>query len=985
MAKAELLFLLILFSCSYGLIDPPIEEVYQHNMENAPPNEVLHSNILGIPERGTSVTQPVHFFYVRILTLNPSVNYSINSKMHPELIWLVAEGHDRTFYESGGDEDSCTAWRHERTYDDLEIGSVTAEYSVDGLIKKEGNQTIFNIANETQLLADNETFSSIVRVPFERPWTASLLDLFTHHILGDMIDLTTYEESLAYASPYPRGSIDPHNVSKDAIKVVNPHLNVTIHARFNIPYTGTYREQEEDEDGDCSWGEPRDLEGSIPLYDWDFATYEVQNDYMTLIPYSPHFFSFEANVTEDVPLVTSLFSNSKLYKYYSTMDGDTAAFHYINSFEVVNDSYGIETIIAVPADKEALLTEDPRVANNFTGQHAIVLTREGEVLRNAGQLNSLDYNYSRVYYINEFFYNLSEGKHDVGMEYYTWFGQYNASYNLTVKSDTSLIVEAHTEDGGRMVATCLLTARGIPVAGQTVELKVGNETRYASTNSLGICQAEFGPPTSKGIVTADFHGTSAFIPSDAMDNYYVPKPGESPWDVLDENLGLLILLSMMFAVAAFSAMNAAMTSLLAGGAAFGSMFNKLFPFAKGLPKGKKMIRVKKGKELVVSVAMAVATGGASAGAAGKAIMDKLGSKAAEKGVKDKIAKEAEKKAKKDASKKGLDKKTKAKIEEESKKKGIAGAVKDKEKKPKKPKRKNSEALSGKEIKKKYQDFRTRLAEDKMREDKTYAQRRLVIESQELGSAYVDGGGKIVNAIEKVEGRSDVRFVLKSDMQGNRVIILDNRRLTHSFNVVDGSLWYEYCEVSGKKAIDTLGVTIGRREIYMPIWAADNAVYFNEAIWHEPWHVLSKVDNPILREGIADLESYRSIQANEKIDKAVKEQVRMTYRNEAAINYLVEQVVGEDFYMYCHGKAGEDVLIAKFDNVAKGLEYERIFEKVPMMDGDGNVRIVDKMSDTDKIDNLKRICRRLPEVDYDLIKGNVENILNEGKINYKGDQ
>ncbi|MFH1393828.1 MAG: hypothetical protein ABIH29_03015, partial [Candidatus Micrarchaeota archaeon] len=666
MARAELLFLLLFLSCSYGLIDPPILEVHQHNIDNAPPDEVLHENALDLEERTPTLENPRVFFYVRILTISPSVNYSINSKMHPELIWLVAEQHQRSFTEEGGDEDSCTAWRRERTYGDLEIGTVRAEYTVDGLIESQEGETVFNIANETQLLANNETYSSIMRVPFDRPWTSALLDLFTHHILGDMIDLTSYEESLAYASPYPAGSIDPKNVTRDAIRVVNPHLNVTLYARFSIPYVGTYRQQEEDEDDDCSWGDTVDEEGNYPLYDEDFASYEVQNDYMTLIPYSPHFFSFEANVTEDVPLVTSLFSNSKLYKYYSTMDGETAAFHYLNSFEVVNDSYGMQTIMAVPAEKGLLILEDPRAAENYTGQHTIVLTREGEVLRNAGQLNSIDYNYSKVYYINEFFYNLSEGEHDIGMEFYTWFGQYNASYNLTVRSDTSLRVDARHAGDGMMVATCLLSARGIPVAGQSVEMTVGNETRHAVTNGLGMGEAEFSPMASRGIVTAEFRGTAGLIPSSAMGHYYVPMESESGWGVLDDNLGLLILLSMMFAVAAFSAMNAATTSLLAGGAAFGSMFNKLFPFAKGLPRGKKMIRVKKGKEALASIAMAVLTGGASAGAGGKFIMEKLGEKAAEKGVKDKVAKEAgkkvEKKAAEKAGKGGLDKKTKARIE-----------------------------------------------------------------------------------------------------------------------------------------------------------------------------------------------------------------------------------------------------------------------------------------------------------------------------------
>jgi hypothetical protein len=120
----------------------------------------------------------------------------------------------------------------------------------------------------------------------------------------------------------------------------------------------------------------------------------------------------------------------------------------------------------------------------------------------------------------------------------------------------------------------------------------------------------------------------------------------------------------------------------------GHAFERFFPFAGKGSSGGKIVRLKKGKEAAKSIALALATGGA--GAAGKAIMEKVGEKAAEKGIEKKVAekgmeKKIEKKAGDAAKKKGKDKsldelkkeaydkkKKKAMIEEEEKKMGLGG-------------------------------------------------------------------------------------------------------------------------------------------------------------------------------------------------------------------------------------------------------------------------------------------------------------------------
>jgi hypothetical protein len=122
----------------------------------------------------------------------------------------------------------------------------------------------------------------------------------------------------------------------------------------------------------------------------------------------------------------------------------------------------------------------------------------------------------------------------------------------------------------------------------------------------------------------------------------------------------------------------------------------------------------------------------------------------------------------------------------------------------------------------------------------------------------------------------------------------------------------------------------------------------------------------LREGIADLEMYRGVMESPNISSEIKESVRIGYKNEAAISYLTEQIVGQDFYYYCHAKGGEELLAAKFDNISGkvgGAKY---------------VEIYCNMSDGEKIKALENIVKERAPENAQSILDNVERIRKEGK-------
>lgn len=688
------IFLLALCCISFALIDPPVQEVDQHNRGIAPQG-ILHQNFLNYSEKDATLNDPTIFFYVKILTLTPSVNASITSKLHPALIWMATEKHNSTVRE-GYDNGYCDKRVVTRDFDEMKVKDVTAYYTLDGLRQQMGNETVYNTANAAVVLATgpvtvnlpngsisvtDATFNNPSEVPFKHGTLAqevscaliALINSPVSYLLGGMINLSCYEESLAYASPYGTGV---YNLTVRNLTIVNPHLNVTLHGTFTIDYTehGTEEHKEGTECKSDSW----DSNGTITLVSSDFASYEVQNDYMTLLPYLPGVFSLSGNTSEDVMYHATLLSNSNLYKYYSNMDNQTAGAYYVYAFNVTQDGYGTRFIIANVTDHAGLLPEDPECQNNYTGPHRILNVMWGNSLRSPTEMNNLAYNYSRIYDLEEVFYNVSNGEHHARLEFYTWFGNYSAPSDINVSSLTSMTLYAYPA-GGSLVAVCTLTSRGQPVAAQTVELHAGNRTMAAVTNNLGVCTGTFDSGGGATTGFADFRGTSTLLPSSAdYAVFSLMAPTATTANFSIANFGLLLVLSALFA---FSFLSMARSfSPFGGGAKIGDAAKKFYPFApKGVPKGKPTVRVKKGKELATSVAIAAATGGAGGAVAGKAAEEaakkKLGSEAAKK----KLADETGKKALENRAKRELSEKVEKKVlKKTTTKKETVGAA------PKKP-------------------------------------------------------------------------------------------------------------------------------------------------------------------------------------------------------------------------------------------------------------------------------------------------------------
>ncbi len=655
------IFLLALCCISFALIDPPVDDVDQHNRGIAP-QEILHQNFLNYSEKDATLNDPTTFLYVKILTLTPSVNMSITSKLHPSLIWIATEKHNATVRE-GYDNGYCDKRIVTRDFEEMKVKDVTAYYSLDGLRQEKGNETVYNTANAAVVLATGPvtvnlpngsinvtppTFNNPSEAPFKHGSLAqeiscaliTLINPPVSYLLGGMINLTCYEESLAYASPYGTGV---YNFTVRNVTIVNPHLNVTLRGTFTIDYTehGIEEHMEGTECETDSW----DSNGTITLISSDFASYEVQNDYMTLLPYLPGVFSLNGNTSEDVMYHVSLLSNSNLYKYYSEMDNQTAGAYYIYAFNVTQDGYGTQFIIANVTNHSGLLPEDPESQNNYTGPHRILNVMWGNSLRSPTEMNNLAYNYSRIYDLEEVFYNVSDGEHHAQLEFYTWFGSYSAPSDINVSSLTAMTLYAYPA-GASLVAVCTLTSRDKPVAGQAVELRAGNQTLIAVTNNLGVCTATFDSGGGATMVFADFKGTPTLLPSSA--NYAVfsvMMPAATAANFSIGNFGLLLVLAALFA---FSFLSMARSfSPFGGGAKLGGAAGKFYPFApKGVPKGKPAIRVKKGKELATSVAMAAATGGAGGAVAGSRVAaEAAAKKAAADAAKKKAAEEAAKKAK----------------------------------------------------------------------------------------------------------------------------------------------------------------------------------------------------------------------------------------------------------------------------------------------------------------------------------------------------
>ncbi|MDD5172118.1 MAG: hypothetical protein PHF60_03725 [Candidatus ainarchaeum sp.] len=987
MRKAELLLLLLIPLCS-ALIDPPVDDVMEHNRGLAL-SQVLDENVFDVPERTPSLGNPTIFFYARILTLNPAVNGSVtgNKDLHPELIWLVAENHVNSLteingqvvgyeadfqikqytqrqeawngeegyivssvdengslvmeYQEGGEQavtwadsepeiieltppeedDSCDKTTITRTYGELTVDEMTADYSVDGLAKEEDEAIIYETASQTVILADNETsFQNPSPVPFKSEgFWCMLTGFISDYILGGMVDLTCDTPLLSRASPYPTGV---YNVTVRNITIVKPRLNVTLYATFKIPYEENGESCHETDEG-CECEDWED-EGNITISSSDFKSYEVQNDYMTVIPYSPSFLNFSANTSENVVYYFSFLSNSELYKYYSKMDGKTGNAFYYQSFNVTEDAYGTQFINAQVMRNNTLLPEDPESANNYTGQRRILKAIDGNYLRSPTEINNMSYNYSNIYNIEEVYYNLTPGDHHADLMFYTWWGNYSDQSDIHSRVRTFLQVKA-TTIGDQVNAACTLTDKdGKPLDGKPIILTIGNMTRYATVNG-GVCNALFDFNGTGASVTASFEGDDSYLPSS---NYQLFATGKS----LDIGQGLVINNPMLLLLFALMVGMAAM-SMIGAGANGGQLpVGKFFPFARK-PEGKKMIRKKSSKEIATQVAMALATGGAGAAA---------GSKMAEEAVKKKVAE--------DVAKKELEKRVRMEMEKKGKKKVGKGTGKKVAgtKKRVGTQRKKTEPRLLDAIAKKKGAVDEWVAVERMKGDRTHVKTRDALEQNEVRKAWEKIGNELSTSINKIEGRTDAQVLFKVSPDGQRFIRVDNIYTPWSFTVPRDDLWAGYCKASGQ-GDNMAGVTIGRQDIYIPKKIVDDRVEFHATYLHEPWHVICKFDNPGLREGTADRHMFIAARTSEDIPGQIKKEINIgrDYRDYAAADLYVESIVGKHHYNYALAKGGENYLETRFDNqVGKVGEYERIFYKVDPSERVDELKIAFKNVETD---------------------------------------
>jgi hypothetical protein len=923
------IFLLALCCISFALIDPPVQEVDAHNRGIAPQG-IQHQNFLNYSEKEPTLGDPTTFFYVEILTLTPSVNMSVTSKLHPELIWLVTESHNSTVTE-GYDNGYCDKKIVRRHFDEMKPKNVVAFYTLDGLIQKVGNETLYNTANRTVVLADNETpITGHSEVPFKPSFLCAMMKFFSKYILGDMIALNCYEESLARASPYATGV---YNFTVRNRTIVAPHLSVALQGEFTMDYTEDGLE-EHMEDGECetnTW----DGNGTITLAASDFASYEVQNDYMTIIPYLPGAFSLSGNTSEDVMYHASLLSTSSLYKYYSKMDGKTAGAYYICSFNVTEDGYGTQFILANLTNHAGLLPEDPESQNNYTDAHRILYLIQASGLRSPTEMNNLSYNYSRIYDIEEVFYNVSNGEHEALLEFYTWFGDYSAPSDIHVSSGTVLALQA-SAIGDTVVVACTLMSRDKPVAGQPVELRVDDQTLVAVTNGLGVCTATFDTGGSSGVV-GEFKGTSELLPSSATYALFASKPMAMAADFSIGNFGLLLLLAGLFA---FSFLSLARSfNPMGGGAFMGDAFGKFFPFARKPGQGKKMIRVKKGKELAISVAAAVATGGAGAAAVGKIAGDAAAKKAAAEAAKKKAAESLRKKMMRELIEKDGKKKAKG-VARRPLARGKASARLDQDKKPS-------------EISKLQKDPINYLNTPKSR----LAQRR------EQKALYVD--------VPRQELRAEMAHVVgeKDGEPAKQLYLAEKKQTKISYDIPSERKWNLYCEVNRDPVFpnaEFTGVTLGEHHIKVSPYVADGSlaeVAVNGA--HEGLHTESRIgydkkirhgsttfsyDVRSICDGFVETEAHRSVQRNPDILPTVKDNAELTpiYGEYCKISEVLEGIVTRKEYLYAHAKGDVEHLEREFNKIASNSELT--FHDIFGVDTNGE----DVMPDADKLNVLRSI-------------------------------
>jgi hypothetical protein len=1032
MGQREVFLLLLLSSASFALIDPPVDAVYQHDVAAASDlGGILGQNLLNCTERLPDIDDPTSFFCVKVLTLTPSVNYTVTAALHPKLIWAIAENNGQTFRTNWTADPDCSESWMQRTYGDAVLENATARFSVDGLLGVEGGNYTYMTANASEdmlspdPLTNISTQLSIIDVPFKEPLVSpcSIVDLVSQFVLGGFFDLNCYEPTLDRASPYATGV---YNLTVRNQTIIIPHLNVTIDAEIGI----SYRDEGENcykDNGECTC-DPISDEGNATFSASDSASYEVQNSYMTFIPYMPAFLNYSANTSEDAAFHFSVFSNSELYKYYFVMDNQTATAYYLYDFVVQNDSTGIETIIAVPKGTVGIIPGDPGALESYSGSHLIFLNISGDALLEPYQMNNLSYNYSRVYDVMEIFSNLSAGPHHADLEFFTFFGNDTVPYNISVRARTSLMIGAGKgSDNYSVDVNCLLTSRGLPLSGQAVELSVGNQTQTAVTDSQGMCPVEtFQAAARIGTAYGEFEGTPELLPTDNYANYVLGSPFSFGADLIGNNFALLLLLSLLFAFSAMELLGFLSTGTVAGGATMGMVMDKFYPYrpdlgkaiATGINSYTKQVskNLAKGAVAVAAAVATVATMGVAAPAAGAAAAGAGGATAGVSGAgagggatsaaAHMATKEAAKKVAEKAAQKAMEDKMKKEMMENAAKKDIKDRLKGKMKK------KANEKLTKK---KRMGIFGAAGAEDpEDKKKKMLEALRNHIRSQ-LSNIY----GKAKTACENL-GHPE----WMSQFREKTITFHDFTGADKTYRLKIGEV---DCQVVEKlKSPDDYAVTLIKHDgcelkflISIREDRAGNLSTLLPDANHEVLHTRNKLDegrNENKVEGVNEIMSYEdsikkltTIEAEERKKllglaepagiKAEKlsqlheryEQFRNevciapgAYRDYAAPQYLLKHIIGEDNFNAGYLVVGEDYLRNAFDNVAGKGEYEKIFgvqkDKVT-----GNW--FDVMGDKEKIAVLqdtfeKKVANTADEIDF--VKTNVDDIKNYGRYKIKRD-
>ncbi len=674
MLKSSLLLILVI-SSSFALIDPPIEDVTLHNFNIAPSEKV--GNVFSEPEKNPSLDDPTFFFYVKILTLNPAVNKTIDSGHHPSIIWLVAEEHvgsitsvngrtdydtdsrliqytqneftwdnangpgniifvstpsgngvDLDYYftgpqpnitfldpdpilldeeENSYEPEGCSRTTVTRTYYDLEIENVSANYRLTGIINEVGGNLTMKAAERQQTLATGFPVSP-VEIPFkDRLTLCDIIHSISDFIFAGYLTYECYEESLSHASPYATGT---YNLTVRNLSVVDPNLTVILDARFYIPYDEEREVCHETEDGcECN---TYHSSGEIDLRASDQDSYQVTNNYLSIIPYSPAFMDLNVNTSEDVIYYFSLLSTVPVYKYYSWMDGNLSSAYYIHNFTVSEDPFGTQFINANILNHSGILDYDPLLSDKYLGPHRLVVTDQSYNLRNPTEITNRTYNYSLIYTLEEIFFNLSSGSHHADLDFYTWWGHFPKTSDIYARQTTFLRLSSYN-NGSNITIGCNLVMRNeTPISNAPVIIDFLGVKRTVLTDQNGSCSSVFMTNVSFGVVRGEYEGNNLYLPSTALT--HISKSffdlGQS---LVFNNFFLLLLLSL---VALFSFLRIESNAVLGAGM-FGSAFNKFSFLGKGGTI--KLFRVKKGKELALSVAGAVAGGAAGSAAAGKAV------------------------------------------------------------------------------------------------------------------------------------------------------------------------------------------------------------------------------------------------------------------------------------------------------------------------------------------------------------------------------